>query len=220
VKTDDFSLTAFGAAIGYGNRFEFSIAKQSFDLGRLQTQLGLPSNQLQQNIFGIKVKLIGDLIYGSLPQISFGIQHKELVDFSIPSIAGASDDKGDDFYLSASKLWLTGIQGYPILASLTIRSTKANQIGLLGFGGDINDSREAVVEINTSLLISRNWVLGYEYRQKPDNLNFASEDDWQDIYLAWFYDKSISATLAYVDLGSVASLEKQQGFYISMQATF
>ncbi len=220
IKTDDFSLSSYGLAIGFENRFEFSIARQSFNLGPLQSQLGLPSNKLEQNIFGFKAKLYGDLIYDSLPQISFGIQHKELDDFAIPSIVGATDDEGDDFYLTASKLWLQGLQGYPILTTVTLRSTTANQIGLLGYGGDINESREVVIELNTSLLISRNWLLGYEYRQKPDNLGFACEDDWQDIYLAWFYDKSVSAVFAYVDLGSVASLEKQQGFYLSLQATF
>ena len=220
IKTDDFSLTSYGAAVGFENRFEFSFAKQTFDLGSLQNLLGLPENQLEQNIFGFKVKFLGDLIYGDWPQISFGIQHKEIENFEIPSIVGALDDEGEDYYLSASKLWLDGVQGYPLLVSVTLRSTMANQIGLLGYGGDLNDGRETLIEVNTSLLISRNWIVGYEYRQKPDNLAFAEENDWQDIYLAWFYDKSISAVMAYVDLGSIASLEKQQGFYFSVQATF
>lgn len=220
VSTDDFSLNVYGLALGFDNRYEISFAKQSLDLGPLQANLGLPSNQLKQSVVGVKVKLFGDLIYNAPPQISFGAQYKKVDDFTIPGLVGAADSSGVDIYLSASKLWLNGVSGIPVLGNITLRSTQANQMGLLGFGGDLASHRQTLWEFNTSVLLSRDLVLGYEFRQKPDNLSFASEHHWQDLYVAWFYDKSISGTLAWVDLGSIAGLEDQQGVYLSVQATF
>ncbi len=220
LSTDDFKLDVYGIAIGIDNRYEISFTEQSFDLGPLQTNLGLPSNKLKQSIVGAKVKLFGDLLYQSWPQISLGMQYKKVEDFTIPNLVGATDSSGTDIYLSASKLWLNGVAGIPLLVNATVRSTEANQMGLLGFGGDLNTARKTMWEINTSLLITRKLVVGYEFRQKPDNLSFAREQHWQDVYLAWFYDKSISGVLAWVDIGSVAGLQDQQGLYLSFQATF
>ena len=62
--------------------------------------------------------------------------------------------------------------------------------------------------------------MGGEYRTKPDNLRFARESDWWDLFVAWFPTKNLSATLAYVDLGSIAGRKRQQGVYLSLQAGF
>jgi len=220
VSTDDFKFQAVGFSVGIHNRYEFSMAKQTLNLGPLQTNLGLPSNQLKQTIIGAKIKLFGDIIYQDLPQISLGIQYKKVADFVIPSLVGAVKSRGTDIYLAATKLWLNGISGVPILANVTVRSTQANQLGLLGFGGDLNNGRELMVELNTSVLLSRDLVLGYEFRQKPNNLSFSEENHWQDVYLAWFYDKSISAVIGWADLDTIAGLGNQQGLYLSIQATF
>lgn len=215
-ETDTFKLDSKGIAVGLYDRYEFSLAKQSFDI----SQLGLPVNQLKQTIYGAKVKLMGDLIYDQLPQISLGIQHKTIDDFLIPSAVGAIEDSGTDWYIAASRLWLDGVAGYPVLTNLTLRSTKANQLGLLGFGGDSNDSEQLMWEFNTSLLIRRDMAIGYEYRQKPNNLGFAIEEDWQDVFVAWFYDKSLTGVLAWTELGGIAGTQKQNGLYLSVQGTF
>ena len=220
VSTDDFKLNVVGAALGINNRYELSFAKQRFDLGPLQNNLGLPTNQLKQDIVGIKVKLFGDFVYDAMPQISLGVQYKKLNDFTIPNLVGAVDSSGTDIYLAASKLWLNGVSGIPIIANLTLRSTNANQLGLLGFGGNLNSNHELMWELNASFLISRDLVLGYEFRQKPNNLSFSEETDWQDVYLAWFYDKSMSGVIGWADLGIVAGLPSQQGVYFSLEATF
>lgn len=220
LSTDDFKLNVIGVAVGINNQYEFSFARQTLDLGPLQNNLGLPSNQLKQDVFGFKMKLLGDLVYDYLPQVSLGVQYKKVDDFTIPSLVGAIDSSGTDIYIAASKLWLNGISGIPFLANVTLRSTQANQLGFLGFGGNINSSRELMWELNTSFLISRELVLGYEFRQKPNNLSFSKENNWQDIYLAWFYDKSISGVIGWADLDTLAGLSNQQGLYLSIQATF
>ena len=52
---------------------------------------------------------------------------------------------------------------------------------------------------------------------KPDNLRFAHEHDWYDVFLAVFLNKHVSATLAFVGLGSIATSKPQNGIYFSLQ---
>ena len=107
-----------------------------------------------------------------------------------------------------------------LLVNGTVRWTNANQTGLLGFGGDANDDHEAQFEGSVGWLLSRNIVVGAEYRTKPDNLSFAEEEDWFDIYAAWAVNKHFSVTAAWADLGSIATFEDQRSLYISLQAGF
>jgi hypothetical protein len=69
-------------------------------------------------------------------------------------------------------------------------------------------------------LLRRNLLVGAEYRTKPDNLDFAREDDAFDIYAAYAFNKNVSLTAAYVDLGSIATFEDQRGLYLSLQVGF
>ena len=102
----------------------------------------------------------------------------------------------------------------------TVRLTKANQTGLLGFGGDKSDSYSPQFEGSLGYLISKRFVIGAEYRTKPDNLGFAKENDWCDLFAAYALDKHLSATIAYADLGSIATFKSQRGVYLSLQAGF
>jgi len=62
--------------------------------------------------------------------------------------------------------------------------------------------------------------VGAEVRTKPNNLGFAKEDDWYDVFAAYAINKHLSATLAYADLGSIATFNNQRGVYVSLQAGF
>lgn len=136
VDTGDYALDAYGASYTFGNRLELSFARQSFDLGELQRRLSLPWDTLDQDVYGAKLRVSGDLVYGRAPQISVGVQHKRLRDGTLPLAIGARDDNGTDAYVSASKLFLDAAGGYQLLLNATLRSSNANQTGLLGFGGD------------------------------------------------------------------------------------
>lgn len=70
------------------------------------------------------------------------------------------------------------------------------------------------------MLLSRHVAVGAEYRTKPDNLRFARESDWYDLFVAWFPTKNVAATLAYVDLGSIAGRKNQAGVYFNLQVGF
>lgn len=167
----------------------------------------------------MKVRLTGDAVYDQdsrMPQIAIGAQHKSNDQGAIIAAVGGRDDQGTDFYIAASKLFLAE----SVLVSGAVRWTKANQTGLLGFGGDANDDHQAQFEGSVGWLLRRNLVVGAEYRTKPDNRSFAGEDDWFDIYAAWAINKHLSVTAAWADLGSIATFEDQRGVYLSIQAGF
>lgn len=220
VRTGDYQLDAVGGTWSYGNRIEISFARQNFDLGTLGIALGLPDTVLRQNVIGAKVRLAGDIIYGDWPQIAIGVQHKTLVDPAVANLIGAKDDSGTDFYIAASRLVLAGIGGRNLVWSAALRATKANQLGLLGFGGDLEDGYSVMVEAMAGVMLDRHTVIGIEYRQKPDNLSFAGEDDWADVFIAYLPSRSLSLTAAYADLGAIGGLDRQAGFYLSVQAGF
>lgn len=223
-ETDDYTLSVVGAGVTWNNRIELTVARQTLDLDTLAFTLkdgfGLEEDELLQDIFGVKVRLLGDALYSRWGQWSAGLQHKRNREFTVPDAIGARDDTGTDMYVGGSKLFFAAVMDRNLLVNATVRATKANQGGLLGFGGDRNDSYEAMVEGSVGLFITRQWLVGTEYRQKPDNLGFATEDDWWDVFVAWVPDRRLSVTAALVNLGDVATLEDQNGAYLSLQASF
>ncbi|MCL1526685.1 DUF3034 family protein [Xanthomonas nasturtii] len=220
VDSGDYRLDVQGAALTVGNRLELSLARQRLDLGTLQDRLALPWNALGQDVFGAKLRVYGDLVYGRGPQVSVGVQYKRLRDGSLPLAIGARDDHGTDVYISASRLLLQGAGGYQLLLNGTVRATRANQTGLLGFGGDRRNSYRLVPEVSAAVVLSPSWVVGVEYRGKPDNLGFAREQAWADAFVAWFPSKHVSLTAAWADLGDIATLTDQRGPYLSLQVAF
>ncbi|MBU6248221.1 MAG: DUF3034 family protein [Xanthomonadaceae bacterium] len=214
----DYRLDAWGAAFTWHNRVELSVARDRFDLGTLGRAIGLPGAALRQDVFGAKLRLAGDLVYGPWPQLTLGVQRKRLLDFTIPRLVGARRDRGTDVYLAASQLLLGAADGYNLLWNLTLRSTAANQFGLLGFGGD-RGGRQLVGEGSLAVLLDPHLAVGTEYRQKPDHLSFAHESHASDLFVAWFPDKHVSLTVAYVSLGPVAGLRDQRGWYLSLQGS-
>ena len=172
-----------------------------------------------QDVVGVKIKVLGDAVYGQdtwLPQIAVGAQYKSNDQGAIISAVGGNDDEGVDYYVAATKLFLAE----SLLVNGTVRWTNANQTGLLGYGGDRNDDLEPQFEGSVGYLLSPRLVVGAEYRTKPDNLGFAKEDDWYDIYAAYALNKHVSVTAAYTDLGSIATFEDQRGLYLSLQVGF
>ncbi|MCC8556249.1 DUF3034 family protein [Xanthomonas hortorum] len=220
VDSGDYRLDVQGAALTVGNRLELSLARQRLDLGTLQDRLGLPWNALGQDVFGAKLRLHGDLVYGSAPQVSLGVQYKRLRNGTLPLAIGARDDHGTDVYVSASRLFLQGVGGYQLLLNGTLRATRANQTGLLGFGGDRRNSYRLVGEASAAVMLSPSLAVGVEYRDKPDNLGFAHEQAWADAFVAWFPSKHVSFTAAWADLGDIATLTDQRGPYLSLQVAF
>lgn len=215
----DYRWESHGAAIGIHDRLELSYARQNLDTRDVGAKLGIGRGYtLNQDVFGAKLRVAGDAVYGSayLPQIAIGVQHKHNLDPHVVAAVGGRHASGTDIYVAATKLLLR----QSILLGTTIRYTKANQNGLLGFGGDRGASRTVQVEGTLGYQISRQLVVGGEYRSKPDNLGFAKENDWKTAYAAYAITKNLTATAAYVDLGSIATAERQRGGFLSLQTAF
>jgi hypothetical protein len=220
VYLPDFALHSTGLTVGFFDRFEVSYARQWFDTQAAGGRLGLGSGfEFHQDILGAKIRLVGDAVYDQdklLPQLAIGAQYKANDRSAVLRAIGARNSDGVDFYLAASKLFLSE----SLLVNATIRATRANQFGILGFGGDRNNGYTAQFEGAAALLLSRQLAVGAEYRTKPNNLGFAKENNAFDFFLAYFLNKNLSATVAFVDLGDIALQKNQNGVYVSLQAGF
>ncbi len=220
VNVGDYHLDAAGAMVGFYDRVELSIAQQRFNTEAVGAALGLGDGfTFTQNVVGLKVRVAGEAVLNSdskMPQISIGAQYKRNNQDAVLAFVGAKNNSGVDFYVSATKLFL----GDGFLLNGTLRLTKANQIGILGFGGDLNDKYKPQLELSGAYLISRKVAIGAEYRMKPNNLGIAREDDWKDIFVAFAPTKNVSRTVAYADLGNIVVKDNQRGLYASRQVGF
>lgn len=216
VNTGDYSLWSAGGAFTFRNRVEISAAEQRLHLGTLAEALNLPGAELRQQVLGVKVKLLGDVVYTKMPQVTAGVQYKRNLDFDIPKLVGAKSSSGVDVYVAATKAFLAGAAGRHLVLNGTLRATKAHQTGLLGFGDDY----DFVPEVSAALLLNNNVAIGAEYRVKPDNLAFSKEDNWSDFFIGYFPNKNISFVVAVAQLGTIATLPHQSGLYLSVQGSF
>jgi hypothetical protein len=214
VSTQDFSLRSGGASLDVDNRVEISVARQRFAAGSV-----VPGLTLGQDIVGLKVRLLGDAVFDAdswLPQIAAGAEWKNTLDFDqIPRAVGAARGADVDCYIAVTKLFFAAIDGRNIILDATLRRTRANQFGLLGFGGD-GSNYKYMPEVSAAVWLHEDWMIGTEYRDKPDNLRAFHEDGAADVFLAWAPIKNLSFTAAWADLGRIAGKAPQRGAYISV----
>lgn len=219
IALPDYGWRSYGAAIGVRDRIELSYARQRLDTRAVGARLGIGRGYtLDQDVFGAKLKLAGDAVYGSpyMPQVAIGVQIKRNRDAPIVAAVGGRSAKGADFYIAATKLLLR----QSVMIGTTLRYTKANQNGLLGFGGDAGAKRTIQIESSVGYQFSRRLIAGVEYRSKPENLRFARENDWKTGFVAYALNRHLTATAAYVDLGAIATARHQRGAFLSLQAAF
>jgi hypothetical protein len=215
-----YQFRSYGGSVGLFDRLELSYARQDFDTGATGAKLGLGRGfTFNQDVAGLKLKVAGDAVYDQdswLPQIAIGAQYKHNDRAAIIHAVGGKDDSGVDYYVAATKILLD----QSLVLDATVRATRANQMGLLGFGGDKNNAYGAEFEGSAGYLVTRKLVVGAEYRTMPDNLGFAKQDNWLDLFAAYALNKHLSLTVAYADLGAIATFQHQRGAYVSLQAGF
>jgi hypothetical protein len=230
VSVRNYTMQVRGLMLAYDDRYEVSLARQDFATEATGRALGLAGLHLRMDVFGAKVRVLGDAVLDSdswVPQVAAGLEIKASYAGGLePTLqALGAHTNGFDGYVSATKLFLA--QG--ILVNGTLRLTKANQNGLLGFGGTGHDQYKVEPEFSVAWLANRRLALGAEYRRKPDNLNPSvlgaglKEDDWYDVFAAWAPTPNISVTVAYVQLGHIVpavATRKQSGGYASAQFAF
>lgn len=209
VSLKDYRLEVTSAAVGLYDKVELSYAKQRFSLQTL-------GGEIKQDVFGAKVKLYGDVVYGDWPQISLGAHHKVLQDEAVANLVGAkSTSNTTDFYLAATKVHLGLVGGYNMVWNVTGRFTDGNELGLLGYGSSTASSPKLMLEGSLGVLLSEELAVGVEYRQKPDNLGL-KEEHWQDVFIAYLPNKHFSITLAWAQLGAIAGADGQEGLFLNM----
>jgi len=219
VNPSDFSLHATGAALGVFNRVELSAARLDFGLGTT-----VPDHSIGMDVVGVKARIWGDAVYDQdswLPQFAVGLEHKHNKDFDlVPQLLGARRADDEDYYLAATKVWLDAVLGCNLVTDFTLRATRANQFGILGFGGDLSDRYKLTPEASVGLFLDDHWLIGGEYRAKPHNLSVFKEKDAQDLFLIWFPVKRLALTGAWSWLGPIADKPNQRALYVSAQLGF
>ena len=220
VDLSDYNLQSYGALVGIHDRVELSVSRQAFDTEAVGTALGLGHGfTIHQDTYGVKVRVAGDAVLEQdtwMPQVAVGVQFKHNDQGGLLRAIGAKSANGTDVYVSATKLYLA----QSLLLNASVRFTKANQFGILGFGGDRHDRYKPQFEASAAYLLNRNLAIGAEYRTKPDNLGIAHEGDAWDAFIAWAPVKNVSLTVAYVDLGNIVIRDNQRGWYASLQVGF
>ena len=226
-RSQSHRLAVHGLTLAWNDRLELSLARQRLDTGTTGTALGLPGLVLQQDIVGLKWHLAGDAVLDSdslMPALAVGVLAKRADPGGLaPTLASLGATRsGVELYFNATKLLLA--QG--LLVNATLRASKANQNGLLGFGGAAHSGHRVLPELSLAWLLHRSLAVGAEFRVKPGNLNPSAlgaglkEDHWRDLFLAWAPSKQLSLTAAWVDLGAIVPAvnpKRQTGAYLSVQ---
>jgi Protein of unknown function (DUF3034) len=231
IQLKDFQLRTYGVAVGALDRVELSYNREEFNV----TGTPLDGLGVTQDVLGIKIKLLGNAVYGQdswLPQIAVGaeyhkndgIDHAAQVGLAgVTSVTqlGATSDHGTDIYLAATKVFLAE----NLVVNAVVRATKANEFGLLGFGGDLKNTYSYKPEGTLAYLLTRHLAVGAEIRTRPRDLTVDDESTAYTVFIGWTPTKNLSLVAAYLNIGGVLGPatgvnRHQDGPYISIQAGF
>jgi hypothetical protein len=226
IQLRDIHLYTYGVSAGLLDRFEVSYTRQQLDF----TSTALDGLGVYQDVFGLKIKLLGDAIYGQdtwLPQLAVGAQYKHndgikhVSGLINPEQLGAGSEHATDIYLAATKVFL----GESVLVNAVVRETKANQFGVLGFGGDRHRGYSTKPEGTIAYLLTRKLAIGAEIRTGPHNLSVDDQTNAWTVFAAWAPTRNLSLVAAYLNIGSVLApvthvSRHQDGPYLSVQAGF
>jgi hypothetical protein len=231
IQLKDYQLRTFGVAAGAFDRVEVSYTRHEFNI----TGTALDGLGAAQDIVGVKVKLWGDAVYGQdswIPQLAVGAEyHKNdgltngdavgLAGLVNPKQLGAASEHGTDYYIAVTKVFLA----QSLVVNAVVRATKANEFGLLGFGGDLKNTYSYKPEGTVAYLLTRHLAVGSEIRTRPRNLSIDDESTAYDVFLGWAPTKNLSLVAAYLNLGGILGPvtgvnRHQDGPYLSVQAGF
>lgn len=228
LSTSNLNINSLAVNTSFANRVEVSYARNMLNVSG--STLGGNNTDNVDNL-GLKVKLndMGD----SMPQFAVGLVYKRasgpLADYL--NTALGTNKTGTDVYAAASKI--VNIGGKNVLLNGVLRASKANQLGLLGFGGGTTagskTSYSIKPEVSAEVFAADNVIFGAEYRAQPSNgvtatdtvLHQNSAYDFNVVYVA---SKNFTLTAAYVSLGQVApgviNANRQNGMFLQGQVNF
>ena len=241
VTTGNYNLFSTGVNLSISKYVELYYDHQYLGLPGSLTRVlgdvspGLGVNSIEQNIVGAKIQVYPGS--GMIPAIAVGI-NGHFVNKTIPHALGAKAN-GVSFYGAATGIY--PLAGSNLLLSGDIDITKANYMGLLGFGGPGHRNYTVQGGVSAGYFIAKDVVVGAEWRSFPGgNLNGSpvqtglhvnlSQSDWYDGFVAYMPNPHLSVVAAFVSLGNIITAPtsdfggsnnaNQNGFYLNVNGSF
>jgi hypothetical protein len=205
---------------------------------------------IKMQVFGAKVRLFGEAIYDSdnlIPQVSAGAFFKYNHNKQLLETLGAAKNNGNEYYLAATKIFfplstllnvtlrysdanedgLTGFGGpngskHQIRPEVSLAYLLAKNTAVGGewmkHGDNLGGQSVNLSGLNLNSVTPILQTLGLG--STSTNLTQLHESNWEDFFMAYFFNKNLSATAAVGFLGNITLTPNQVGYYISMQASF
>jgi len=235
LNTQNLGVNIVAANTSFANMVEISYAHTMLDV--TGSALGGANNIDAVDNLGLKVKL--NDMSDSLPQFALGLVYKNASGNMVTNalnggapLALGLDTSSTDVYGAASKV--VNIGGKNVLLNGVLRATKANQMGLLGFGGGSTSGAKTGYsvepEVSFEVFAADNVIIGAEYRHQPSNSVTATDgvlhqNAAYDLNVVYVANKNLALTFAYVGLGQVApgvvnSSNNQNGLFVEAQVNF
>ena len=232
----DKSFGAFHVSWPIGERVEVGFSHQTLHLGSLRKRvretvaLDLGTHHLTVETFSAKYILVpqGGEALPWMPAIAAGAHYKYNPDIAAMnrklmhalSWLGIDDDDGVDFTLTATRV-IRDVLPTPLVVSAGVRFSEANQTGFAGF----SDGYRATFEGSVAWWLSEQFMMGAEYRQKPDRLRrfgslYRAEDDWYTVFAAYEIDDHSSVAVGWANVGRVANSREPAMLGVSFTYTF
>jgi len=236
VRLGSKHLQAVSITQTFFRRIELGYAMNRLGLGSfdddIEQRLGVDINrdEVWLHHFNIRVLLIEENSFGlPLPAIVAGIHFKynDTIDKIDDRLGGAlrglgyQSDCGQDYTITASKMFPKLALGRPVVLTGGLRFSKAAQMGYLGYGSECNVTFEGNV---TYLPVD--WLaLVYEFRQKKNPYDkidkiVGVEDNWQALSAHWIVNEHMTVTGAWICAGNIANSHADGGWAIQVKWEF
>ncbi len=231
-RTFDYQLALRGGAVRVAPRLELSLARQLFDARGSLASLGLVDQRLRQDVAGLKWRVAGPEQReegSSASWLALGLLRKRTSAGALePMLVDSLGARCSGFELYATATRWFADEG--LVLNATLRATRANQNGLLGFGGRHGGGTKFAPEFSVAWQASPRFTLGLEARAKPDNLNHSvlgtgalKEDGWFDAWARWQPRADLSVSFSWLDLGRIAPAlqpRRQSGSLLTVQLSY
>ncbi len=226
-------------------RLELGYAPSRFGVGNLvddvrsATKVTIKDDVILHN-FNARFLAVKENSYDlPLPAITLEAQYKyndgigkindELKFASVPagvlSSIGYKRDDGVDFVATATKAF-PKVFWRPLIVSVGVRFSEAEQLGYLGFG----DTYKATFEGNVVYLITDHIGLAGEFRGKAGQYNqvpykdgkflIGKEDNWWTLGAAYIFNAHASVTVGYGNFGQLLNTREDKGIAFSAKYEF
>jgi hypothetical protein len=218
----DLNWFSIGGNITMFNRLELGFAENYINIDEpasiATSEMGL---DLDNNLVALSSKLLLVKEEKWLPEISIGAVYKytnfdNLEVFEHEGKEMYSNNKGIDFFGVASKMFFIPLPHMalplPLFMNAGVKSTKAQQLGVVGFG----DERDEVFFGSTSILVPANiifpfiknglFIFGFEYVDDVDvgmnSLGPMKTNRQYDVHIVYDTNKNLAFILSYLNTGN------------------